>query len=756
MSQRHPTACILCSRNCGIEVEVADGHLTSIRGDARHPVSAGYLCQKAARLDHYQNHADRLGHPLRRRADGSFEPATWNEAIADVAARLRSIRDRHGGHALAFYGGGGQGNHLGGVGGAALMRAMRTRYHYSALAQEKTGDFWVNGRLFGSQTCHTTEDVERADVVLFIGTNPWQSHGIRNARTTLQEIARDPARTMIVVDPVVSETARLADIHLQLRPGTDAQLIAALLAVIVQEGLQDRAFLSARTTGFAAVAEALSGLDVDALCGTADVDPGQVREVARLVARARAACVRADLGLQQSLNSTLNSYLEKLVYLTTGQFGKPGGNNLHGHLFPLIKHSPPPGPGSPSWVTRASGVAEIAGLFPPNVLPAEIASEREDRVRALVVDSANPAHSGADAPAYRAALARLELLVVVDVAFTETARLAHWILPASSQFEKWEATFFNLEFPENTFQLRKPVFAPRAGTLPEHEIYRRILVAMGELPARFPLLEQAARAHRRFPGLGILAGALVATFALRPRLKAYGGMILQQTLGQTLPDGAQAAAPLWFAARLLAERSPEAVRRAGHRGKGAAALGEALFDALVSARSGVRFSVHTYDEMWAILRHADGRIHLEIPELLAQLLQLSSPPADAGRPFVLIAGERRSYNANTIYRDPGWRRNDPEGALRMHPEDALALGLADGARARCESARGAVEAVVQHAPALRRGLVTLPHGYGLDYPQGPGRRAHGPSVNELTDARHRDPLTATPFHKHVLVRITPI
>jgi anaerobic selenocysteine-containing dehydrogenase len=170
------TACILCSRNCGLVVDVEDGHLTRIRGDADHPLSKGYICQKAARLEHYQHHANRVRQPLKRRPDGSFAALSWDAALGEIAARLLAIRKRHGGDAFAFVGGGGQGNHLGGAYSRQLLAAMGSRYVYSSLAQEKTGDFWVNGRLFGRQSCHTTEDVEHADYVLFIGA-------IRTSRT---------------------------------------------------------------------------------------------------------------------------------------------------------------------------------------------------------------------------------------------------------------------------------------------------------------------------------------------------------------------------------------------------------------------------------------------------------------------------------------------------------------------------------------------------------------------------------------------
>ncbi len=756
----HPTACILCSLNCGIEVQLDGERIARVRGDERHPRSEGYLCQKATRLDYYQNHADRLDAPLRRRPDGSFERISWEMAVREIAGKLTAIRDAHGGRALAYYGGGGQGNHLGGVYGHGLVEAMRTRYHYSALAQEKTGDFWVNGRLFGRQTCHTSEAVEEAEVVVVIGANPWQAHGIRNARTTLHEIAKDPARTLIVIDPRRTETAAMADIHLPVRPGTDAFLLAAILATLVREGGEDREFLDARTTGFEAVRAALLEVPVEAYAARAGVAVEDVVRVAQRIAAAKSASVRVDLGLQQSLHSTLNSYLEKLLSLLPGHFGRPGCNALHTFLMPLIGHSEEPGPDSRSWTTTVTGLPEIGKLFPPNVLPAEIDTDHPGRVRGLVVDSANPALSGADTQAYRAAFSRLELLVVIDVAQTETAQHAHYVLPASSQLEKWETTFFNLEFPTQSAHLRRPVFAPRTGTLPEPEIYRRLLVAMGELPAGgFPLLRLAARLDRRWPRLRLFPVALAATLRLRPKLRRHATFVLYDTLGKALPHGAAAMAPLWGAAQIYARRHAEAVRRTGLAGEGAD-LGEALFARLLDNPSGAFLSTHQHEDTWKLVRHADRRVHLEIPEMLEALRALAieaEAPEAADFPMVLIAGERRSYNANQIFRDSRWRKTDPEGALHIHPEDARQLGLADGARAICESSRARIEVRIALKESLQPGVVTLPHGYGQEHPGEDGvRRPVGPVVNLLTDAMHRDPLTATPYHKHVRVRVRAV
>lgn len=749
------SACILCSRNCGIRVEIDDGRIASVRGNDQHVVSRGYLCQKAARLAHYQEHDDRLDAPLRREPDGSFTRVSWEVALAEIAARLIAIRERHGGRAFAMYGGGGQGNHLGAAYSRQLLKAMGSRFVYTALAQEKTGDFWVNGRLFGDQRCHITEDIEHADFVLFIGTNPFQAHGIPNARDTLRDIKSDPARTMVVIDPRLTETAKLADVHLQPRPSTDAFLIAAILGIIVREGLHDRAFLAERCTGFDELERALQAIPVEDFVRRADVPRADVERVARSFAAAKSACVRIDLGLQQSLHSTLNSYLEKLLFLVTGNFGIRGGNTFHSLFLPILGHTDEREPRHVR--TAHHQMFPIGGLYPPNILPSEIEHAGEDRVRAVFVDSANPVMTGADTAAYERAFRSLELLVVVDVAMSETARLAHYVLPAASQFEKWECTGFNLEFPENSFHLRQPLLPPLPGTLPEPEIYTRLLVAMGAIPDAFPLLERIAR---REPAATRHAGylaALGATLAAKPRWRAYAASIVYRTLGRALttprahPDrvGPAAAAPLLALAFDLARREPVAVRAAGHRGN-RFTLGIALFRAILHGADGTRITRHTYADTWSFLRHADGRIHLAIPEMLAALRALVHEPTPT-HPFVLLAGERRSYNANQIFRDPAWRKTDRDGAMRMHPADASALGLVDGARATCTSDGGALEVTIQLDDTVRTGMVTLPHGYGMRYRDG---APDGPQLNRLTSSAHCDPLARTPYHKHVPVTIS--
>lgn len=589
------TACILCSRNCGLEIETVDGRFTRVRGDNDHPDSRGYICQKAARLEHYQNHDDRLTQPLKRSTNGNFEPVSWGEALSDIADRLNHVRETHGGNAFALCGGGGQGNHLGALYSRQLLSAMDSKFVYSSLAQEKTGDFWVNGRLFGNQSCHVAEGVEHADYVVFIGANPFQSHGIPNARDTLRAIKKDPDRTMVVIDPKRTETVKWADIHLQLKPGTDAYLLSAMLSVIVKNDWHDKAFIENHCTGFGAVESHLLQIPAKEYANRAGIALQDIERVAKGICHAKTASVRVDLGTQQTFHTTLNAYLEKLLYLLTGHFGREGTNNLHSSLIPLIGNTDERRviKGKTLRHTVHHDMMPIAGMYPPSILPDEI---EHGGLRAIIVDSCNALVSWPDTTALTRAFRKLDLLVVIDVAMTETAKAADYILPAASQFEKWEATGFNLEFPDNYFHLRKPIVAGAGNTLPEAEIYTRLLERMGKIPAGFPVLEKMAKFEPGFSHHALFLAALMSTLKRRRNLRQYGASILYRTLGKHIPENAGSAVALLPLTMKFAKSYPEQVVRAGklaNFGGNQLTLGVNLFRAILKENSGLIISRHS-------------------------------------------------------------------------------------------------------------------------------------------------------------------
>jgi anaerobic selenocysteine-containing dehydrogenase len=734
-----PTACILCECNCGLEVQLGgEGgkHFTRVRGDERHPISRGYACEKPHRLDHYQNATKRLTTPLRRRPDGSFEAIDWDTAICEVAQRLARVRDTFGGESIFYYGGGGQGNHLPGAYATATRRALESRHRSSALAQEKTGEFWVADRMFGSMT---RADFEHCQVALFIGKNPWHSHSLPRARVTLKELSKDPSRTLIVIDPRRTETADLADIHLQLRPGTDAFLLSALLKVLHDEGLFATDFLAAHAVGLEPVLEALRAVDVAACARACAVPEPLIRQAARRIGTARSLASFEDLGVQMNRHSTLVSYLHHLLVALTGNLGKPGSHYIPTPMVNLAG-------GASGRKSPVAGAPIISGLVPCNVIADEILTDHPKRYRAMLIEAANPAHSLADSPRFRQALAALDTVVVIDVAMTESARLAHYVLPAATQFEKAEATFFNFEFPDNAFHLRPRLLNPPDGALPEAEIHARLVEALGVVTEAdlAPLRAAAAVSPAAY------AEAFMGQVLGDARLAPQAPVLLYRTL--PLPDAVKEGAVVLGLVLKLAMTAPQPLARAGFGGDNPVEVAGALFEAILSKSSGVVFARDEWSDVLGRIATDDGKVHLALEDLLAawsHAIAEGPPVRDAEYPFILSAGERRSFTANTIIRDPAWRKTDAEGALRMCAADADALGVRAGESVRVTTRGGSAVATVAVTDSMQPGHVSLPNGLGLS---GDGPVA-GVAPNELTRAEDRDEFAGTPWHKFVPAKV---
>ena len=392
--------------------------------------------------------------------------------------------------------------------------------------------------------------------------------------------------------------------------------------------------------------------------------------------------------------------------------------------------------------------------MPCNSIPEEILSDHPDRFRAMLIESSNPAHSLADSQKFREAFEALDFMVVIDVAMTETAMLADYILPASSQYEKYEATFFPAEFPENFFHLRKPMIEPKPGTLAEPEMHARLVEALGVfIEGELDALTEAARG-----GLDAYSAAMQEAMRGNPKIAQYLPYVLYRTLGPSLPDGAAAAAGLWGFCSRLAVTEPEALRAAGHVGEGPA-LGNDLFNSILNSPSGLIILKQAVGDasQW---RRADGKINLlmgEMSDEIDYLKQFKLPKRTDEFPLVLSAGERRLYTANTVVRDPDWMKSNNPASLFVHPSDAAKLGIEEAGRANLVTKRGKAEVLVELDDRLQEGSIALPNGLGLIYPNAEGENEQfGVSPNELTDLDDRDPWFGTPWHKFVRARLEAI
>lgn len=769
------TGCVLCAQNCGLEVQLADNRIVRVRPDQDNPRSRGYACRKGINIAHYQHHAERLTTPLKKTGAG-FVPIPWEQAFAEIGERLKTIITTHGPRSFAYLGGGGQGCHFEAAFGLTLLRGLGSHYHYNALAQELTGYFWVAGRMLGRQNRFPIADEERAEMLLAVGWNGMVSHQLPRAPLVLKEFATHPAKKLVVVDPRRSETARIANLHIALRPGCDALFWRTVIALLLEQRLINKTRVLDTCSGFESIRPWFADVDIDAALAVCQVTRAEVDTLVHDLAQRR-WCLHFDLGIHMNRHSTLAAYLLMLLAALCGRIGAPGGQVVPGALMPIGSHSDERKPGT--WRTVATDSPAITGVFPPNVLPEEIASDHPERLRAVLCSGSNPLRSYADTGAYEKAFGQLDLLVVIELAMTETAAMADYVLPATSGYEGYNATFFSWNYPEIYFQLRRPLLRPLGEAREGSEIVTAIAKAVGLLPELPPWLYQAAER-----GYDEFAAALLVYLAKNRNARRFMPLILAETLGKAI--GSANLAALWGLIFTMPKEARENAARTGipepspwqascsrqrlsalmatlrHRSLAPllllgskAAQSKKLFHAILDHPQGLHIGCLDMQNRSHHLRQPDNKIHLHIEELAAWMEEITAEreaaalTAPAEFPLILQAGRHTPENANTLMRDPTWNQGRKACTLAISAEDAAPLGIADGETVRVTTDRGSVTLPAEITNHTCPGLVLIPHGFGLKY-QG---ETHGAGVNHLTSSHWRDRLAATPYHKYVFCRV---
>jgi anaerobic selenocysteine-containing dehydrogenase len=758
-----PTVCVLCSHNCGVRVDVRGGRIARVAADEGNPITRGYICNKAMSIPFYVEHAQRVEHPLRRRPGGGFDRVSWDTAIHEIAARLAEIRAQHSARAIGLVGIGGQANHMDAAYGLGWLRALGSRRWFNAFAQEKTQHSLMDQWMFdASPAVSLHPDQKNTRFLLVLGTNPRISNRGHSPNDSFKRFVEDPARTMVVVDPRETETTRGAHRHLRVRPGTDAYLLLGLAAVIVKNELVDYEFVREKTRDFEVLREVLASVDVDEMARRAGLDPAVIVETATGLARSDSAAIFFDLGVEQGPFSTLISYLIRVLLVLTGNIGRRGGDVFQETLLPpVVDHARRREP------ERAivSGIPAIAALgnfamFSPTLVPEEVLADHPERLRALIVEGSNPFLSFSDTARWREARERLDLLVVIEPAMTETAAVADYVLPTPVGYEKWEFANFPKGYPEVFVQVRPPVVPARGEALPEPEIYARLAETMrifGEVPADLPALAAGALEPQ---GAALFLSRAQELAATEPRTAKERVLFwTYRALGPHLP--APSLAAIWLQCHLNAMLRGEGVLRAlgeAWRGKGPFEIGAELFRRILDHPEGVEIA--RVDQERNLEDHVgfdDGRVRLAPAAMLDEVRRAAATPpvSDPRYPFVLAAGLRTRWTANTVHRDPRWRKGrGPHCTLNLSPADAERLGIGPGDALRVSTRRGSLTLPAQIDAKLLPGHVWMPNGFGMVCSAGDGEaRIDGVNQNEITDIADRDPFTGVPHHRYVLCQI---
>ncbi|MTV25410.1 molybdopterin-dependent oxidoreductase [Nitriliruptoraceae bacterium ZYF776] len=729
--------CPLCEATCGLAIEVDGERVVKVRGDELDVLSAGYLCPKGATIGELEHDPDRLDAPRVRR-DGELRPTSWDEAIVEATDRLRAVVDEHGPDAVAVYVGNPNAHTLSGAFYLRpLLKALRTRNIFSASSVDQLPKHVSCGLTFGDPLAIPVPDLDRTDLLVVLGGDPRTSNGslwtVPDVPGRLDALRARGGR-LVVVDPRRSRTAAKADRHLAIRPGTDALLLAGIVATLVEEDLVAVSeHLAPHVAGLDATLAALRGFDADRVATACGVDAEDVRWLARELATTERAVVYGRLGTTTVRHGTLASWLVDVVNVLTGGLDQPGGA-----MFPLAPHHRPNARRAfrmGRWHSRVRELPEAIGELPVATLLDEIETPGEGQVRALVVVAGNPVLSTPDAARLDAAIAGLETVVVVDPFQGATARHADVLLPPPGPLRRshCDLVFAGLSV-RNVANYSPPVLPLPEGQPDEWEVLLRLAAGLLGAPEPSDVAAADAFVARQ------LAEALVADPHARVAVRDAEA-VLAAVDGREGPE------------RLL-----DLVLRAGPYGEGFGTDPDGLSLATLEANPhGVDLG-ELRPRVPDVLTTASGRIELAPPALLEAVPALADELERTPPSLVLVGRRHLRTNNSWGHNVPALARGRSLATLHVHPDDAARCGLDDGGRARVRSTAGQVEVDVEVTDDLRPGVVSLPHGFGHDLDGVELRVARvkgGPNSNVLTDRHQVDVVSGTAVLNAIPVTLEP-
>jgi anaerobic selenocysteine-containing dehydrogenase len=729
----HYRICPLCEATCALELTVEDGRVTRVRGDEKNVFSRGYLCPKGASIGDLHEDPDRLRKPLIR--DGqSWREVEFDEAFAEIERRLTPLLEAHGPGGVGVYLGNPNVHNLGGaLYGRPFLKALRTRNIFSASTVDQMPRHVSSGLLYGGPGLIPVPDIDRTHYLLMLGANPFESNGSLCTAPDFPgrlRALRERGGKLVVVDPRRTRTAAEADEHLAIQPGGDVYMLLAIANVLFDEGLVDTGAAGEYTDGIDEIRERVRPFTPAAVAPRAGIEADTIVRLAREVAAAPSAAIYTRIGAHTVRFGTLTSWAGDLVALLTGNLDRAGGL-----MWPLAAHAraakgEPGGRGFQTgrWRSRVKDLPEVMGELPVATLADEIATPGEGQIRALFTIGGNPALSTPNSERLESALEGLDLMVSVDLYRNETSRHAHVILPPPSPLERGHYDLaFNGLAVRHVAQYSKPIFETDAPQ--ENELLARLaLIAMGQGADADPATVDE-----------MLSGAVLQDAVANEASPLHGHDT--EALRQ---EGAARPGP---------ERILDLLLRSGPYGE------KLSLAALEDAPHGVDLGPLEPRLPW-LLRTPSGRVELVTPAMLEELDRLESELASAPESGFVLVGRRHVRSNNSwMHNIEKLVKGKPRCTLQLHPDDAKELGLDDGGQALVRSRVGQIEAPVEIDPGIRRGVVSLPHGWGHGKPGSAlsvAAKHPGVNTNVLTDEEAMDVPSGTSVLNGIPVTISPL
>jgi formate dehydrogenase len=698
MSETRHTFCRICESLCGLEVEDEGGRVVGIRPDTRHPASAGFACLKGLNQHKMFSSPDRLRHPMKRVGE-RWERVSWEQALGEIGARVRGLREQRAPDSIGMYVGTAAGfGVLHPIFAQGFMNGVGSRSMYASATQDCANKFAVARQVYGFPFTQPFPDVERTRCLIVVGANPvvskWSFLQVPNPIRHLRQITARGGR-VFVVDPRRTETARVTGEHVFIRPNTDVFFYLSFLNELVATGGIDRARLARHTHGFDAVEKLAQDWPPERTAEVTRIAPETLREMVRCYRTAGGAALYSSTGVNMGTNGSLCFWLQEVINAASGNLDRPGGTLVGHGIFDFPRFGVKHGVLMREEPSRIGDFRTVNDAFPGGILADEILTPGDRQLRALFVTGGNPLITMANAGRLRKAFQELELLVTLDIYRNETGSLAHYTLPCTTPLERPDLPFV---FPlmlglqkQPYLQATEQVVEPDGEQRDEASIYLDLCRAAGVnlfgsgLAQR--VLEWSCRFdRRRRRGRGGLPGVpqeLLLSLLLRMGRQGSFRQLLAHPHGRLRPE---------------------------HRG------GDFLGERVVTG---------------------DGRLQLAPPALLRQAAKLEADFRRelAGRHRLKLITKRTHETHNS------WTHNIEEfvsgdrntNHLHLNPQDAARLGLADGDLADVSTETATLRVPVRLLPDLMPGTVALPHGWGHQHATGlsVASRTRGVNVNLL-------------------------
>lgn len=435
------TYCRICTNQCGMVVEIENERVVKVRADREHPLSKGYSCPKGRALGGIHHHPDAITRPMMRK-DGALVEVSWDEALDDIALKLRGLIDRHGPNAVGVYFGSGLGMDASGYRLAdEFYKALGAPPKFTPLTIDGTAKLFCAMQVGGFPALHPKTDNDNCTMLLYVGVNPMVSHG----HNTGMYNPAGPIRAMAArgevwtVDPLFTETAKFSTRHIQPYPGKDYAILAWLAREIIDHGPMQPA---QPIQGLDALRAALEGFDLATAAAIAGVPEADLLDLLAAVRRQGGVVVETGTGVTMAKSANVTQWLAWVLMILTGQMNRPGGTWFHPGFItqfdsfelPILDNPMTPGPPT---------MPDVSGLFgdwPCAALPGEIAA---GNIRGFMNFGGALMRSFPDANVLAPALAELELFVTYEIIANETTALSTHVLPSKDQLERTDIAFWD-------------------------------------------------------------------------------------------------------------------------------------------------------------------------------------------------------------------------------------------------------------------------------------------------------------------------